>query len=122
MHLARLNRVGQRQPFAIEKSHGGLGADPAPPAAAGVTERTKRLAIEEISRPARQSAFNRRRRLGRDHVKQLELRTGGFKSRGFTWDEKYAGALLGRVRLAVEADDAVFRRFDDVEKGIVAAG
>ncbi len=99
-----------------------LGAEATHTAAAGVTERAERAAIEKVPRPARQSAFHGGRRLGRHHVKQLELCAGRFKSRGFAWREKHAGTLRGGVRFPVEADDARFRRLDDVDKVIVVAG
>src|SRR5437016_597806 len=49
-HLARLNGIGWREPATIEKSDGGLDAEATHAASACVTERTERLAIEEISR------------------------------------------------------------------------
>jgi len=54
-------------------------------------------------------------------VKQLELRPGRFKSRQFIWREKHAGTFLGCVRPPVEADDALFRCLDDVDKVVVIA-
>src|SRR5262249_40322010 len=42
--------------------------------------------------------------------------------RRFAWGEQHAGAVLGCVRLAIEADDARFRRFNDVNEVVVAAG
>src|SRR5215467_871904 len=102
VHLACLNGIGWCEPGAIEKSDGGLGAEAAHAASARVTERAKRLAIEEIPRAARQSAFHCGGRLRRHHVKQFELRTGCFKSRGFARCEKGTGALLRCVGLPVE--------------------
>ena len=55
-------------------------------------------------------------------MKQFELRAGGFKSRRLARHEKHTGTLFGRVRLAVEGDDARFRRRDHVDEVIVAAG
>jgi hypothetical protein len=104
------------------QSDGGLDAEATHAASAGVGERAERLAIEEISRPTRQSLFDGGGGLRRHHVKQLELRAGRFKSRRFAWHEKHPGAVLRGVRLAVEADGAAFRRLDDVDKVIVAAG
>ena len=67
-HLARLDGVGRRQPFAIEQSDGGFGAETSHAAAAGVAERAQRATVEEIPRPAGQSLFDGGGRLGRHHV------------------------------------------------------
>ena len=98
-----------------------LGTEATHTASAGIAERTERAPIEKISRPARQSAFHGGRRLWRHHVKQLEVSAGRFKSRGFAWREQHAGPLLGCMRLPVEADGAVFRRLDDIDKVVVVA-
>ena len=121
VHLARLDCVGWRQPRAIEKSDRGLGAKAAHAAAARITEWTQRLAIEEISRPTRQSTLHGGRRLGRYHVEQLKRRTGRLKSRRFARREQNAGALLRWMRRSIEADAARFRRLDDVDKVVVVA-
>src|SRR5471032_3380501 len=120
-HLARLNRIGWREPAAIEKSDAGFGAETTHTASAGVSERAERLAIEKISRPAGQPFVDGGGRLRRYHVKQLELGPGCFKSRRLAQHEKRAGTFPGCMRLPVEADDALFRRLDDVDKVVVVA-
>src|SRR5476649_1980056 len=115
-HLARLNGIGWREPAAIEKSDAGFGAETTHTASAGVSERAERLSIEKISRPAGHPFFDGGWRLRRHHVKQLELRPGRFKSRRLAWHEKHAGTFPGCVRLPIEADDALFRRLDDIDK------
>ena len=79
------------------------------------------LRLKKYPGPPGNPCFDGGGRLRRHHVKQLELRPGRFKSRRFAWHEKHAGAVLGRVRLAVEADGARLRRLDDVDEVVVAA-
>ena len=54
-------------------------------------------------------------------MKQLGLRAGCFKSRGFARREKHTGTLLRCVGLPVEGDDALFRLLEDVDKVVVVA-
>src|SRR5262245_9098798 len=118
-HLARLNGIGRCEPAAIEKSDGGLGAETTHAAAACVTERAERLPIEEISRPPGQPLLDGGGGLRRHHVQQLQIRPGRFESRRLAWAEQHTGACFGCVRLAVEADDAFFRRLYDVDEVVV---
>src|SRR5262249_27990784 len=118
---ARLDRIGRGEPAAIEQPDRGLDAEAAYAAAAGVGERAERLAIEEISRPAGQSLLDGGGSLRRHHVKQFDLRSGRRDAPRCTGREKHAGAVLGRVRLAIEADAAAFR-LDDVDQVVVVAG
>ena len=80
------------------------------------------LRLKKYPGPPGNPCFDRGGSLRRHHVKQLELRPGRFNSRRFAWREKHAGAVLGGVRLAVEADGAAFRRLDDVDEVVVGAG
>ena len=121
VHLASLDRIGRREPAAIEKPDGGLGAEPANAAAARVAERAERLPIEEISRPPGQPPFDGGGRLGRLHVQQLQIRPRRFEPRRFSRGEQHTGPFLGCVLLVVEADHALLRRRHDVNQVIVVA-
>jgi len=117
-----VDRIGRRQPAAVEQPDARLGAEAAHAAATCVAERTQRAAIEKVSRATGQAAFDAGGRLRRHHVQQLEIGPGCVEICGLARRQQHAGTVFGDMGLAGEFHTAARRSLHDVNDVVIVIG